>query len=150
MLIYLDNCALQRPFDDRSQQRIRVEAEATLALVDLVERGELDLLSSDALIYEIAKAPDPVRRDFALAVLEHATAFIEASQEVVTRAEAFVGSGAHPLDALHLASAIQGGARYFSTSDERLLRVARRLELGGTEAVSLLHLIEEVSHGSDG
>jgi hypothetical protein len=29
MLIYLDNCALQRPFDDRSQQRIRVEAEAT-------------------------------------------------------------------------------------------------------------------------
>jgi hypothetical protein len=85
MLIYLDNCCLQRPFDDRSQQRIRVEAEAM-----------------------------------------------------------------RPLDALHLASAVEGGAHYFSTSDDRLLRTANRLDLGQTEAVSLLHLIEEVSHGRAG
>lgn len=150
MRIYLDNCSLQRPFDDRSQQRIRVEAEATLALVELIETGDLEILSSDALLYEIGKIPDPVRREFALAVLEHATVLVEATPEVTARAEAFVGAGLRAVDALHLASAVEGGARYFSTSDDRLLKQARRLELGGTEAVSLLHLIEEVGHGSDG
>lgn len=69
MLIHLDNCSLQRPFDDRTQHRIRVEAEATLVLVQLVENGNLEVLSSDALLYEIDKAPDPLRRDFAMAVL---------------------------------------------------------------------------------
>lgn len=149
MLIYLDNCSLQRPFDDRSQHRIRVEAEATLVLVQLVENGSLQVLSSDALIYEIDKAPDPLRRDFALAVLERATRFVEATPEVAARAESFVQSGVAPLDALHLASAVEGGARYFATSDDRLLNLARRLDLGETDSVSLLHLIEEVRDDSD-
>lgn len=150
MRIYLDNCSLQRPFDDRSQQRIRVEAEASLALVELVERGELEILSSDALLYEIGKTPDPVRREFALAVLEHANVRVGATPEVTTRAETFVAAGVRTVDALHLASAVEGGARFFATSDDRLLKQARRLDLGAVEAVSLLHLIEEVGHGSDG
>lgn len=150
MRIYLDNCCLQRPFDDRSQQRIRVEAEASLALVELVERGELEILSSDALLYEIGKTQDPVRRDFALAVLEYADVRVEATTEVTARAEAFVVAGVRSVDALHLASAVEGGAQFFATSDDRLLKQARRLDLGGVEAVSLLHLIEEVGHGSNG
>lgn len=150
MLIYLDNCSLQRPFDDRTQHRIRVEAEATLVLVQLVENGSLQVLSSDALLYEIDRAPDPFRRDFAMAVLDRANRFIEATPEVAARAESFIRSGAAPLDALHLASAIEGGARYFATSDDRLLKLARRLDLDRTEAVSLLHLIEEVHDDDDG
>ena len=150
MLIYLDNCALQRPFDDRTQYRIRVEAEAALVLVQLVENGGLDLLSSDALVYEISKTPDPLRRDFALAVLDQATLFVEASSEVVARADKFVQTGVPPLDALHVASAVEGRAEYFCTSDDRLLRRTRRLELEDTEAVSLLRLIEEVNDGSSG
>ena len=30
MRIYLDNCCLNRPFDDQSKMRIRLEAEAVL------------------------------------------------------------------------------------------------------------------------
>ncbi|MBI3410260.1 MAG: hypothetical protein HY040_18120 [Planctomycetes bacterium] len=39
MRIYLDACSLQRPFDDRSQPRINVEAEAVLTILRLVESG---------------------------------------------------------------------------------------------------------------
>lgn len=55
MIIYLDTCSLQRPLDDRTQVRIRLEAEAVLGIIDLVEAGTVDLLSSDALAYETEK-----------------------------------------------------------------------------------------------
>ena len=35
MRIYLDTCSLQRPLDDRSQLRIRQEAEAILYVLEL-------------------------------------------------------------------------------------------------------------------
>ncbi len=54
MKIYLDNCALQRPLDDKSQMRIHLEAEAILSVLTLCKAGELDLLSSEALELEIA------------------------------------------------------------------------------------------------
>ena len=37
------------PDDDKSQLRIRLEAEAVLSVIDLVETGTLTLISSDAL-----------------------------------------------------------------------------------------------------
>lgn len=52
MKIYLDNCALQRPLDDKSQMRIRLEAEAVLSVLELCKAGELDLISSEALELE--------------------------------------------------------------------------------------------------
>lgn len=33
MRIYFDNCSLQRPFDNKSQLRIRIEAEAILSII---------------------------------------------------------------------------------------------------------------------
>lgn len=49
--VYLDNCALQRPFDDRTQLRIDVEAEAILGIISLFEAHQLAILSSEALHY---------------------------------------------------------------------------------------------------
>lgn len=43
--LYLDCCALQRPFDDRSQLRIATEAEAVLKLIELHETGLTRVLS---------------------------------------------------------------------------------------------------------
>ncbi len=38
--IYLDTCCVNRPFDDLSQVRIRLEAEATLLIISgLEDRG---------------------------------------------------------------------------------------------------------------
>lgn len=54
MTIYLDTCNLQRPLDDKSQLRIRLEAEAVLSVIDLVESGSLGLVSSDALSFDFS------------------------------------------------------------------------------------------------
>jgi hypothetical protein len=38
MKVYLDNCALNRPFDDQSQERIRIETEAVVLVLSHLER----------------------------------------------------------------------------------------------------------------
>jgi hypothetical protein len=38
--IYLDTCCLNRPFDDQTQERIRLESEAMLAILSRIEKGE--------------------------------------------------------------------------------------------------------------
>ena len=37
--VYFDTCALNRPFDDQSQARIRLEAEAVEHLIGAVDEG---------------------------------------------------------------------------------------------------------------
>jgi hypothetical protein len=41
MLIYLDLCCFNRPYDDQSQMRVRLETEAKLAIQDKVRSGVL-------------------------------------------------------------------------------------------------------------
>jgi hypothetical protein len=77
MKIYLDGCSLQRPFDDRSQPRIAVEAEAVLVILALSESDRLKLISTDALLFEIARIPDQDRKDIALAILKIAKEAVE-------------------------------------------------------------------------
>lgn len=43
MLIYLDNCCFNRPFDDQKQIRIHIETEAKLFIQGKVLAGEFQL-----------------------------------------------------------------------------------------------------------
>ena len=57
--IYLDVCCWNRPFDDQTQTRVHLEAEAILAIVSEIERGDSQLLHSEIVDLEIADTPDP-------------------------------------------------------------------------------------------
>ena len=96
-------------------------------MLALCDSGRLELLSSEALEYETAQNPLPVRREHALAVLEKTSSVIEVSDAIEVRAHDFVSLGVQPLDALHLALAEFGKADYFCTCDDRLLARAPQL-----------------------
>ena len=49
MLVYLDVCCLNRPFDDYSQERIRLESEAVLLILERCQGEVWQLLGSDAV-----------------------------------------------------------------------------------------------------
>ena len=57
MRLYLDNCCLNRSFDDQSQLRIRLETEATLAVQSLIRSRKLDLVWSYMLDFENSANP---------------------------------------------------------------------------------------------
>lgn len=56
--VQLDACCLNRPFDDQTQDRIRLEAEAVLLILGHVHRGEWRWIGSEVLHFEIAQNPD--------------------------------------------------------------------------------------------
>lgn len=100
MKIYLDMCSIQRPLDTKTQPRIAVEAEAILGIIALCESGQIELLASDALVFETAQNPHPVRKRHGLEVLAKATLFVPTDYRVEERARAYHALGFKPLDAL--------------------------------------------------
>ena len=144
MRIYLDCCSLQRPFDDKSQPRIAVEAEAVLVILALCESDCLKLISSDALLFEIGRIPERDRKDDALAILKIAEETIELTIEIEALAGKLGASGLKPLDALHLAFASASKVDYFCTCDDKFLRKAKSLEGLKIKVVSPTELVMEV------
>ena len=143
MRIYLDMCSIQRPLDTKSQPRIAVEAEAVLGVLMLCEAGQVDLMTSDA--FELERNPHPVRKEYALKVLSNAAVFVHTESQIEERARALLEEGIKPVDALHLASAVEAKADYFCTCDDRFLKRAKAVDTGQTRVVSPLELITEVT-----
>jgi predicted nucleic acid-binding protein len=145
MKVYLDMCSIQRPLDTKTQPRIAVEAEAIFGVLTLCEAGQVELMTSDTLVFELERNPHPVRKEYALKVLAKATVFIPTDSQIEERARALQAEGIKPLDALHLASAVIAKAEYFCTCDDRFLRRAKAVDTGQTKVVSPLELITEVT-----
>ncbi len=60
--IYLDVCALSRPFDDQSFLRIRLETEAVNLILSKVRSGLYELMVSPVHIKEIEAIDDNLER----------------------------------------------------------------------------------------
>jgi predicted nucleic acid-binding protein len=144
MRVYLDTCSIQRPLDSKTQIRIILEAEAVLGIIDLCETGQIELVSSEALIFEMQRNPHPVRRDFGLEVLSKATAFVVLNEQIEKQAKEFGKIGVKALDALHLASAETAEVEYFCTCDDKFLNKAKTIGDLKTQVVSPVELIEAI------
>lgn len=142
--IYLDACCLQRPFDDQTQPRIRVETEAVLAILASVQVGGVTMLNSEALEYEIGRIPNEQRRHEAFALLTLAGERLAMSDQVESLAEVLEERGIHPMDAVHLALASTYRADYFATCDDALLRKARQESGLSCKPLSILELFTEI------
>lgn len=142
--VYLDLCAIQRPLDTPNQVRIVLEAEAVLGTLSLCETGQIELMTSEALLYETEQSPLAIRREHARSVLAQAKTMVRIDEQVRERASEFTEHGIKALDALHLALAEAGDANYFCTCDDRLAQRAKRIPDLGVNVVSPLELVQEI------
>ncbi len=55
--VYLDTSVYNRPFDDQSQTRVRLETEAFLSILAKALAGAIVIISSSALLYENNQNP---------------------------------------------------------------------------------------------
>lgn len=128
--IYLDVCALCRPFDDQSQIRIRLETEAVQLILSHVRAENLSLIVSPVHDAEITAIGDLAERTHLQVMLQQIGHHVPLdSLQARQRAEALVQQRLGPADAAHLACAEQVGAD-FVTCDDRLLRQCRRVKPG--------------------
>lgn len=126
-MIYLDVCALNRPLDDQSQMRIRLEADAVSLILSHVRSQSLVLAVSPVHHAEVAANPDPSRRSHVQLLLQElGSQIVFDRDESRRRAEKLVTLGMGAADAAHVALAEQVGCD-FVTCDDRLLRQCRRI-----------------------
>ena len=127
--VYLDVCCLNRPFDDQRQDRIRLEAEAVLLILEHFEAGgEWQWISSAVVEEEVNNTPNSERRHRVRSMLRGAHVTILLTDTAVKRAQEIKALGFRTYDALHLACAEQAGVDVFLTTDDRVIRTATRYE----------------------
>lgn len=122
----MNTSALSRPFDDQSSERVRIEAESVATLIAAIESERVELVSSEYLAFEIGQNPNPDTARKVASIVGLASRSVEVSPTLVTRARELESHGLRGLDALHVASAEALAADLLVTTDERLLRRARR------------------------
>lgn len=61
--IYLDTNVYCRPLDNQNDRRINIEAKAFLEIVTAAERGNLTIISSDYVKFEIEQIIDPQKKE---------------------------------------------------------------------------------------
>jgi len=122
IIIYLDNCAYNRPFDDKSQLSIRMEAEAKLKIQEDIRSGVYELAWSYMNEYENNDNPYGDKRE-SIGMWEHIARHIcIPNEKILERGKQIQQVAINPKDSLNLACAIESGCRYFITTDKALLR----------------------------
>ncbi len=129
MRIYMDMCCLNRPFDDLSQDRVYLEAEAVLTIIAHCERGEWALVSSGIIDFELSKLKDVERLEQVQTLLVTTIERLMLTPQAEKRAVSFQDLGLKPFDSLHLALAESYGLDVFLTTDDRLLRSVKKMDL---------------------
>ena len=129
MKVYLDMCALKRPFDDQSQDRIGIETQAVMRVLGAFSAGVVEICNSAALVFENRQNPNPQRRDKVATLLASFGAPASATHPIFERDEEVRMLGFHDMDALHIAFAENRAAGYFITTDEDILKRRERVKL---------------------
>jgi len=124
--VYLDTCCLNRPFDDQSQVRVRLESEAILHIIDLCTSGELRWVASNVLDFEIGQTRDAERRQRVDTLRSFADDSVAITASGLQRSHEIETLGISSLDARHIACAEQAQVDAFLTTDDRLLTLVNR------------------------
>lgn len=124
MLIYLDICCFNRPFDDQSQVRVLLETEAKLVIQDRIRSGRLDLAWSYVMDLENCANPFEDRRASVHAWKNLATVDVSETDAILKRAEGLNQHGFRAKDALHISCAIASSCRMILSTDMGILNKA--------------------------
>jgi len=126
MRVYLDVCCLNRPFDDQSQERIRLESDAIESIFRLIQKGKCLWIVSDSVLREINANPDEESRNKVRALLRWADESIALSEATSRRAGDLIALGFGAMDALHVAFSESSGCIACLTTDDGLLKLGKR------------------------
>ncbi len=143
MKIYLDNCCFNRPFDDQSQLRIRLESEAKLKIQEDIRDGSHKLIWSYILDYENNKNPFEERTKQISKWRKHAAEDIEGSEQLIKIATRISSDGIKNIDSLHIACAVKANSDYFLTTDDGILKRATLIQ--GVNITDPIGFIKEVA-----
>ena len=125
----MDVCSLNRPFDDQSQDKIRVETEAVISLLKRCNtKDDWTLVGSDIITIEALNNSDVVKKQKVLLLHDGADEKIDYNDIIKTRSEDFRKHNVKSFDSLHLATAEYVNVDVLLTTDNKFEKAATRTD----------------------
>ena len=143
MRVYLDNCCYNRPFDEQSQLRVRLETEAKMEVQSQMRLGILEYVWSEMLTGEVCDSPYVNLREKILPWRFAAVECVKITEDVIVRAEEYMRLGVKSSDAIHLSCAVEAGCDWFFTVDKGILKKVSRI--GSMRVANPIEYVEELS-----
>ena len=135
LLLYLDNCCFNRPYDDQIRLRVELETKAKLFIQDLILQSKVNLVWSYVLDFENSKNKFSQKKRAIQKWQRFSVRDVEESEEILELANAIQKTGIKNVDSLHLACAIIAKCDYFVSVDNRVLKYP-------TNAISLCNPVD--------
>ena len=127
MKVYLDNCCFNRPFDDQSSITIRLETEAKLNIQQKVKSTDISLAWSYILDFENSANPLEERKIEIQKWKGLSNSFTNETSKILSEMNRLTTIGLKPIDALHVASAIELNCDQFITVDKGILKKSHQI-----------------------
>ena len=119
--IYLDNCCLNRPYDDQANLSVHLEAEAKLFIQNEIINNTFELAWSFMMDYEISSNPFYDRQLAFRKWKNIAIVDIDPIKDILIKGKELNKKKLKRKDALHIACAIEADCEYFLTTDRKIL-----------------------------
>jgi predicted nucleic acid-binding protein len=141
--IYLDTCCLNRPFDEQTDERVILETQAILGIIDRCETDDVwFFFSSDVLDDEISRIVHPVKKQKVESLYQSAAVHIDLNDVIIEQAKEQERFGLRPYDSLHLACAEYAQADVLLTTDRKFINKAKQKKLKTRVVNPLVWLME--------
>lgn len=124
--LYLDVCALCRPYDDQSRVRIRLETDAVYLIFEAIRQGRYELVFSSAHEIEIGDIEDNTERTEIMSLLHGYGSRCGKKKSLRSRAEELTEKKLGVADAAHLVYA-EDAADCLISCDDSFVKKASRL-----------------------
>ena len=124
ILVYFDTNMYSRLFDDQTKPNIQKEANACLEIIQAIKMKRLVLLGSDIVMFEVDNILDKEKQAKVENYLTLSSYHIDNSDEILILGKKIESQcQIKARDALHVASAIIGKARYFLSCDKKITQM---------------------------
>jgi predicted nucleic acid-binding protein len=148
IILYLDNCCFNRPYDDQEQITIYLETQAKLFIQAKIENGEYKLVWSFMLTAENEANIDSDKKNKISNWIKKSVSYIKYEKKIEDTAITVQGkTGIHSKDAIHIACAIFAGADYFITTDIKILKKTKLLD--EIKIIKPIDFIESIMEDND-
>jgi predicted nucleic acid-binding protein len=146
MKLYLDNCCYNRPYDDQTQERVHLEGEAVLAIINKYGRNDYEIIGSSVLDIEIEQIENMEKQEKVKNFYEQTISRkIGYNIDILKRVkELSEQSKIRTLDRFHLSFAEYAGVDVLLTTDDKFEKACSKLNLNISVINPLSFLLEEM------
>ena len=129
MKIYMDACSYNRPFDSQEQDRVHLEAEAILSILNHCGSNGWTLVSSNVIDLEVSNIKSVSKREKVIELCSIASEKVTVNSKIEQRAIEIQQVGIKPFDSFHIALAESAEADILLTTDDKLIKLSRKIQL---------------------